>query len=69
MHVFSNKVIPIDQMIAGKPVSIPEIWNAARLYPLHFIGEVFCLVMMIIGVYVTGEYAFEIGRFFGRSLS
>lgn len=68
MYVFSNKVIPIDAMIAGKPISVPDIFSAAKQHPWHFVGEAFCLIMMIIGVYVVGEYAFEIGRLIGRSL-
>lgn len=68
MHLFTNKVIPIDAMLAGKKISLPKIVEDAKLYPWHFAGELFCLVMMIVGVYVFADYAYEIGRIVGRSL-
>lgn len=68
MIIFTNKVIPIDRLSRGESVDLRKVVESAKEHPWYFLGELFSLTMMIIGVYVVGEWVYQLGHAFGRSI-
>lgn len=68
MHLYSNKVIPIDAMLSGETPDFKQIVQNAKEFPGHFLGELFAVAMMILGAYTAAGWAYEAGRWVGRAL-
>jgi hypothetical protein len=68
VQVFTNKVIPVDLMLRGEKPDLAKIKRDAKLHPWYFAGELFAVVMMIVGAVATCGWLYELGREVGRSL-
>jgi hypothetical protein len=67
MAIFTTDVIPWKEIMSGQKIDWNKFWDDAKAAPVQFGFEFFAVVMMLVGVYVVGEWAFELGRIVGRS--
>lgn len=68
VQVFTNKVIPLDLMLRGEKPDLAKIMRDAKVHPWYFAGELFAIVMMIVGAVATMGWLYELGRQVGRTL-
>lgn len=68
MYLYSNKVIPIDAMLLGEKPDFKLIIKNAKEYPAYFVFELFAMAMMVLGAYTAAGWAYEAGRWVGRSI-
>ena len=68
MHVFTNKVIPLDLMIRGEKPDFAKIKRDAKAYPWYFAAELLVIAMMIVGAIATCGWLYELGRQVGGTL-
>jgi hypothetical protein len=66
VDIITSKIIPWKQIKSREGVNWKKLWVDIKDEPVQFFFELFALAMMVIGGFVTAQWAFEIGRFIGR---
>ena len=68
MAIFESDIIPWSEIKSGQKVNWKKFLGDAKAAPIQFGFELFAVAMMLVGVYVVSDWAFELGRIVGRSL-
>lgn len=69
MLAFKTEVIPIDDLLVGKPIDWKLMRENAKRLPLYFTLELFALMLMVVGAYTICTYLYEAGKAFGRFIA
>jgi hypothetical protein len=63
-----SDVIPWEDIKSGEKIDWNKFWEDAKASPVQFGFELFAIAMMLVGVYVVADWAFELGKIVGRSI-
>lgn len=66
MTIFTSDIIPWTEIKSGQKIDWNKFWKDAKASPVEFGLELIAVAMMLVGIYVVANWAYELGRIVGQ---